>query len=166
MSSSDGSGPATLNGVAHWVQLGTTPVFVRPGELDGRSIASNIASQIAANDTRCTATASGNAITISLRRGTGGAGGGVEFRWISRRDAERRHALGDHREATYSCDLKDRSRTRASRRNIAAQITADDPNCTATAGGLPGNEITITLRAGIVGPVSVSSSDGSASAYA
>jgi len=37
-----------------------------------------------------------------------------------------------------------------------------DPNCTATTGGTYGNEIFITLKTGVAGPVAVSSSDGSA----
>jgi hypothetical protein len=47
--------------------------------------------------------------------------------------------------------------------NIAGQINASDPNCTATTGGAFGNEIFITLKPGISGPLAVSSSDGSAS---
>jgi hypothetical protein len=48
--------------------------------------------------------------------------------------------------------------------NIAAQINASDPSCSAAVGGEYGNEITVSLRSGIAGPVSVSSSDGSAPA--
>jgi hypothetical protein len=47
---------------------------------------------------------------------------------------------------------------------IASQINSSDPNCTASVGGTYGNEITITLKATVAGPVLVSSSDGSASA--
>ena len=48
--------------------------------------------------------------------------------------------------------------------NVAAQINASDPNCTATVGGQYNNEILITLKAGVAGPIAVSSSDGSAAA--
>jgi hypothetical protein len=48
--------------------------------------------------------------------------------------------------------------------NIASQIASNDLNCTAVAGGAQGNEITISLRAGIQGPITISSSDGSSSA--
>ena len=48
--------------------------------------------------------------------------------------------------------------------NVAAQINATDPNCTATVGGQYNNEILITLKAGVAGPIAVSSSDGSAAA--
>src|ERR1019366_2931002 len=45
-----------------------------------------------------------------------------------------------------------------------AQINATDPNCAATVGGQYNNEILITLKAGVAGPIAVSSSDGSAAA--
>jgi hypothetical protein len=64
--------------------------------------------------------------------------------------------------ATYSC-LEDSLNSAGIASNIAAQINASDPNCTATTGGAYGNEIFITLKPGIGGPVAVSSSDGSAS---
>ena len=47
--------------------------------------------------------------------------------------------------------------------NIAAQINASDPNCTATLGGVSGNQILIALKPTVSGPVAVSGSDGSAS---
>jgi hypothetical protein len=62
--------------------------------------------------------------------------------------------------ATYSC-LEDSLNSASVAGNIAAQINAADPNCTATTGGTYGNEIFITLKAGVAGPVAVSSSDGS-----
>jgi hypothetical protein len=46
--------------------------------------------------------------------------------------------------------------------NIAFQINASDPNCTAITGGTSGNEIFITLKSDVSGPLTVSSSDGSA----
>ena len=63
--------------------------------------------------------------------------------------------------ATYSC-LEDSLNSAGVANNIAGQINASDPNCTATTGGDYGNEIFITLKAGVAGPVAVSSSDGSA----
>ncbi|MGC8884833.1 MAG: hypothetical protein ACP5UT_18590 [Bryobacteraceae bacterium] len=65
--------------------------------------------------------------------------------------------------ATYSV-LEDALSSAQIAENIAAQINANDPYCTATTGGQYGNEITIELRAGQGGPVNVSSSDGSAPA--
>jgi len=64
--------------------------------------------------------------------------------------------------ATYSC-LEDSLNSAGVASNIAGQINASDPNCAATTGGTYGNEIFITLKAGVAGPVAVSSSDGSAS---
>jgi len=63
--------------------------------------------------------------------------------------------------ATYSC-LEDSLNSASVANNIAGQINASDLNCTATTGGAYGNEIFITLKAGVAGPVAVSSSDGSA----
>ncbi len=63
--------------------------------------------------------------------------------------------------ATYSC-LEDSLNSAGVANNIAGQIDASDSNCTATTGGTYGNEIFITLKAGVAGPVAVSSSDGSA----
>ena len=63
--------------------------------------------------------------------------------------------------ATYSC-LEDSFNSAGVAGNIAAQINASDPTCTATTGGTYGNEIFITLKTGVAGPVAVSSSDGSA----
>ncbi len=62
--------------------------------------------------------------------------------------------------ATYSC-LEDSLNSAGVAGNIAAQINASDPNCTATTGGTYGNEI-FTLKTGVAGSVAVSSSDGSA----
>ena len=63
--------------------------------------------------------------------------------------------------ATYSC-LEDSLNSAGVASNIAGQINASDPNCTATTGGTYGNEIFITLKATVAGPIAVSSSDGSA----
>ncbi len=48
--------------------------------------------------------------------------------------------------------------------NIAGQINASDPSCTALTGGTLGNEVTVTMRNGVAGPVTVQSTDGAASA--
>jgi hypothetical protein len=63
--------------------------------------------------------------------------------------------------ATYSC-LEDSLNSAGVASNIAGQINASDLNCTATTGGTYGNEIFITLKATVAGPIAVSSSDGSA----
>jgi hypothetical protein len=63
--------------------------------------------------------------------------------------------------ATYSC-LEGSLNAAGIASNIAAQISASDPNCTATTGGTSGNEILIALKPTVCGPVAVSSSDGSA----
>ena len=63
--------------------------------------------------------------------------------------------------ATYSCP-EDSLNSAGVANNIVAQINAADPNCTATTGGDYGNEIFITLKPAVSGPVAVSSSDGSA----
>jgi hypothetical protein len=63
--------------------------------------------------------------------------------------------------ATYSC-LEDSLNSAGVASDIAGQINASDPNCTATTGGDYGNEIFITLKPAVAGPVAVSSSDGSA----
>src|SRR5271166_2831010 len=62
--------------------------------------------------------------------------------------------------ATYSC-LEDSLNSAGVANNIAGQINASDPNCTATTRGAYSNEIFITLKTGVAGPVTVSSSDGS-----
>jgi hypothetical protein len=62
---------------------------------------------------------------------------------------------------TYSC-LEGSLNSAGVAANIAAQINAFDPNCTATVGGQYDNEIFIALKPAVAGPVAVSSSDGSA----
>ena len=64
--------------------------------------------------------------------------------------------------ATYSC-VEGSLNSVGIAANIAAQINASDLNCSATTGGTSGNEIFITLKSGVSGPIAVSSSDGSAS---
>ncbi len=163
VSSSDGSATATLTSYTHWVQVGSTRYSCVQGSLTAAQIASNIAGQIAASDPNCTATASNNAITISLRSGVNGP------ITISSSDGSGSATLSVYTHwvqiasATYSC-VQGSLTTAQIASNIAGQIAASDTNCTATAGGTDGNEITITLRAGIAGPIAVSSSDGSAAA--
>jgi hypothetical protein len=62
---------------------------------------------------------------------------------------------------TYSC-LEGALNSAGVANNVAAQINASDPNCTAIVGGTSGNEILVTLKSTVAGPVAVSSSDGSA----
>jgi phage tail sheath gpL-like len=163
VSSSDGSGPATLGDYVHWVQIGSTRYSCEQGALSAADVAANIAGQIAAGDPSCTATASNNAIMISLRSGQAGP---VQ---VSSSDGSGPATLSDAMHsvtigtAIYSC-AQDGLSSAEIAQNIADQINASDPNCTATVGGDQGNEITITLRPGIQGPISVSSTDGSASA--
>ncbi len=164
VSSSDGSASATLSGSSntnHWVQCGTNRYGCEQGSLTSAQVASNIAAQIAASDPKCTATASGNLITVTLRVG---ATGPVT---VSSSDGSAEAVLSGGTNhwvkiggAIYNCDANGYSSAEIAS-IIAGQITASDPNCTASAAG---NAITITLRAGVGGPVAVSSSDGSAPA--
>ncbi len=163
VSSSDGSGPATLSDYVHWVQIGSARYSCNQGALSSAQIASNIASQIAANDPNCTATASDNVITVSLRSGVSGPVA------VSSSDGSGPATLSDYVHwvqigtATYPCAQGSLTAAQVAN-NIAAQIAAGDPNCTAVAGGAQGNEITVSLRNGIQGPIAVSSSDGSSPA--
>lgn len=163
VSSSDGSGAATLSDYVHWVQIGAARYSCNQGALSSAQITSNIAGQIAANDPNCTATASNNAITISLHSGVNGPVA------VSSSDGSGPATLSTYTHwvqigtATYSCAQGSLTATQIAS-NIAGQIAANDPNCTAVAGGAQGTEITISLRAAIQGPIQVSSSDGSAPA--
>ncbi len=163
VSSSDGSGPATIGDYVHWVKVGTATYSCAQGALSSAQIAANLASQIAANDPNCTATtggASGNGVVVSLRSGVAGP---IQ---VSSSDGSASATLSDYvhsvtiESAVYACDQGALSSAQIAS-NIAAQIAANDQNCTATAGGAQGNDITITLRAGVQGPIQVSSSDGS-----
>ena len=164
VSSSDGSGSTTLSDYVHWVQIGTTKYSCDQGGLSSAQIASNIAGQIAASDPNCTATASSNAITISLRTGVSGpitvsSSDGSGPATLS--EAMHSVTIGS---AVYSCAQDGLSSAQIAQ-NVADQINASDPNCTAAIGGPDGdNDITITLKPGVQGPITVSSSDGSASA--
>ena len=163
VSSSDGSGTTTLSDYVHWVQIGSTKYSCDQGGLSSAQIASNIAGQIAANDPNCTAAASSNAITISLRSGVSGP------ITVSSSDGSAAVTLSAYTHwvqigtAVYSCAQGSLTAAQIAS-NIASQITANDPNCSATAGGAQGNEVTITLRSGVAGPIQVSSSDGSSPA--
>ncbi len=66
---SDGGGPTTLQDYQHWVQVGSNRYGQYQGGLSATEIATAIANAIAAGDPACTATASANAITVSLRSG-------------------------------------------------------------------------------------------------
>jgi len=164
VSSSDGSGAATLSDYVHWVQIGSTKYSCDQGGLSSAQIASNIAGQIAASDPNCTATASSNAITISLRSGVTGpitvsSSDGSGPATLS--EAMHSVTIGS---ATYSCAQDGLSSAQIAQ-NIADQINASDQNCSATIGGPDGdNDITIALKPGVQGPITVSSSDGSAPA--
>ena len=167
VSSSDGSGPVTLSDYVHWVQVGTTKYSCDQGSLNSAQIATNIVSQIAANDPNCTATVGGtqaNGVIVSLRSGVSGP---VQ---VSSSDGSGPATLSDYAHsvtigsAVYSCNQDSLTAAQIAS-NIAAQIAANDPNCAATASADGStNDITITLRSGIQGPVTVSSSDGSAPA--
>jgi phage tail sheath gpL-like len=163
VSSSDGSGTATLSDYVHWAQIGSARYSCNQGALSSAQIAANIAGQIAASDLNCTATAGGaqgNGVMISLRSGVMGP---VQ---VSSSDGSGLATLGDYNHwvqidtAAYSCAQDGLSAADVAT-NIANQIAASDPNCTATAGGDQGNEITVALRPGIQGPIPVTSSDGS-----
>ncbi len=163
MSSSDGSGPVTLSGsseASHWVQCGANRYSCQQGSLTAAQIASNIASQIAASDTNCTATANSNAIIVSLRTGVLGPvtvsssdGSGT----VTLAGANHWVKIGN---TTYTCSQGSLTAAQIAQ-NLAGQINAADPNCSATVNS---NAITITLRSGVNGPISVSSSDGSGAA--
>lgn len=164
VSSSDGSGPAALGDYVHWVQIGSSKYSCEQGALSAADVAANIAGQIAAGDPTCTATASSNAIMVSLRSGQVGP---VQ---VSSSDGSGPATLTDATHSVtiagvvYSCDQDGLSSAQIAQ-NIADQINASDPNCTATVGADGNtNDITIALKTGVQGPISVSSSDGSAAA--
>ena len=166
VSSSDGSGTATLNNYLHWVKIGGATYSVAEGSLNSAEIASAIAAQINASDPNCTAAtggAYGNEITVALRNGVAGPA------QVSSSDGSGTATLVNPAHwvkigaTTYSV-LQDSLTSAQIASAIATQINATDPNCTAVAGGVSGNEIAIALRNGVIGPVDVSSSDGSAGA--
>jgi hypothetical protein len=167
VSSSDGSGPATLGDYVHWVQIGSTKYSCEQGALSAADVAANIAGQIAAGDPNCTATVggtSGNGVMVSLRSGVVGPIA------VSSSDGSGPATLTDATHSVtiagvvYSCDQDGLSSAQIAQ-NIADLINASDPNCTATVGQDGStNDITIALKPGVQGPISVSSSDGSAAA--
>lgn len=168
VSSSDGSGPATLGDYIHWVQIGSTKYSCNQGALSAAAVAANIASQVTASDPTCTATvggAQGNGVIVSLRSGVSGpiAVSSSDGTGPATLTAAPTHSVTIET-ATYSCAQGSLSSAQIAS-TLAAQITASDPNCTATAGADGNtNDITITLRPGVQGPITVSSSDGSAAA--
>lgn len=167
VSSSDGSGTVTLSGYTHWVQIGTVRYSCAQGSLTSAQIAANIAAQVAASDPNCTATVggtSGNGVMVSLRSGVVGPIA------VSSSDGSGPATLTDATHSVtiagvvYSCDQDGLSSAQIAQ-NIADQINASDSNCTATVGADGNtNDITIALQTGVQGPISVSSSDGSAAA--
>ena len=105
----------------------------------------------------------GNEIFISLRSGKYGPVA------VSSSDGSGGATLSNYQHwvkigsVTYSCYEGSLNSAQIAS-NVAAQINASDPNCTATVGGQYNNEILITLKSGVAGPIAVSSSDGSAAA--
>ena len=72
VSSSDGSGGATLSNYQHWVKIGSVTYSCYEGSLNSAQIAANVAGQINASDPNCTATVGGqynNEILITLKAG-------------------------------------------------------------------------------------------------
>ena len=145
---------------------GRPPIPASKDSLNSAGVASNIAGQINASDPNCSCTtggAYGNEIFISLRSGEYGPVA------VSSSDGSGGATLSNYQHwvkigsVTYSCYEGSLNSAQIAA-NVAAQINASDPNCTATVGGQYNNEILITLKAGVAGPVAVSSSDGSAAA--
>ena len=150
----------------HWVKIGSNTYSCLEGSLNSAGVASNIAAQINASDPNCSCTtggAYGNEIFISLRSGEYGPVA------VSSSDGSGGATLSNYQHwvkigsVTYSCYEGSLNSAQIAA-NVAAQINASDPNCTATVGGQYNNEILITLKAGVAGPIAVSSSDGSAAA--
>jgi len=89
----------------------------------------------------------GNEIFISLRSGKYGPSGCVHS------DGSGGATLSNYQHwvtigsVTYSCYEGSLNSAQIAA-NVAAQINATDPNCTATVGGQYNNEILITLKAG------------------
>ncbi|HJX53492.1 MAG TPA: hypothetical protein VJ801_12065, partial [Polyangia bacterium] len=150
----------------HWVKIGSATYPCLEDSLNSAGVASNIAAQINASDPNCSCTtggAYGNEIFISLRSGNYGPVA------VSSSDGSGGATLSNYQHwvkigsITYSCYEGSLNSAQIAA-NVAAQINATDPNCTTTVGGQYNNEILITLKAGVAGPVAVSSSDGSAAA--
>jgi len=150
----------------HWVKVGSATYSCLEDSLNSAGVANNIAGQINASDPNCscsTGGAYGNEIFISLRSGKYGPV------VVSSSDGSGGATLSNYQHwvkigaATYSCYEGSLNSAQIAA-NVAGQINASDPNCTATVGGQYNNEILITLKAGVAGPIAVSSSDGSATA--
>jgi hypothetical protein len=151
---------------SHWVKIGSNTYSCLEGSLNSAGVASNVAAQINASDLNCSCTtggAYGNEIFISLRSGEYGPVA------VSSSDGSGGATLSNYQHwvkigsVTYSCHEGSLNSAQIAA-NVAAQINATDPNCTATVGGQYNNEILITMKAGVAGPIAVSSSDGSAAA--
>ena len=150
----------------HWVKIGSATYSCLEDSLNSAGVANNIAGQINASDPNCSCTtggAYGNEIFISLRSGKYGPVA------VSSSDGSGGATLSNYQHwvkigsVTYSCYEGSLNSAQIAT-NVAAQINASDANCTATVGGQYNNEILITLKAGVAGPIAVSSSDGSAAA--
>src|ERR1017187_6477425 len=106
----------------------------------------------------------GNEIFISLRSGKYGPVA------VSSSDGSGGATLSNYQHwvkigsVTYSCYEGSLNSAQIAA-NVAAQINATDPNCTATVGGQYNNEILITLKAGVARPIAGSSSDGCAAGW-
>jgi hypothetical protein len=150
----------------HWVTIGSATYSCLEDSLSSAGVANNIAAQINASDPNCSCTtggAYGNEIFIALRSGRYGPVA------VSSSDGSGGATLSNYQHwvkiggATYSCSEGSLNSAQIAA-NVATQINASDPNCGATVGGQYNNEILITLKAGVAGPIAVSSSDGSAAA--
>jgi len=150
----------------HWVKIGSATYSCLEDSLNSAGVADNIAAQINASDPNCSCTTGGqygNEIFISLRSGKYGPVA------VSSSDGSGGATLSNYQHwvkianATYSCYEGSLNSAQIAA-NVAGQINASDPNCTATVGGQYNNEILITLKSGVAGPITVSSSDGSAAA--
>jgi hypothetical protein len=150
----------------HWVKIGSATYSCLEDSLNSAGVANNIAAQINASDPNCSCTtggAYGNEIFISLRSGKYGPMA------VSSSDGSGGATLSNYQHwvqigsVTYSCYEGSLNSAQIAA-NVAGQINASDPNCTATVGGQYNNEILITLKSGVAGPIAVSSSDGSAAA--
>jgi len=85
VSSSDGSGGATLSNYQHWVQIGSVTYSCYEGSLNSAQIAANVAAQINATDPELhghRGSQYNNEILITLKAGIAGPIAGVEFGWL------------------------------------------------------------------------------------
>ena len=168
VSSSDGSGTVDARAVT---SIGSRSAAAKysceQGSLSSAQSRPTSRAQIAASDPNCTATVGGTPATASWCRSGVACSGPLQ---VSSSDGSGPATLTDATHSVtiagvvYSCDQDGLSSAQIAQ-NIADQINASDPNCTATVGADGNtNDITIALKTGVQGPISVSSSDGSAAA--